>query len=129
MQYKLERSNMTDQKLSLSQNDIPEKWREMFVIKRINEEDIVISLEQRDGILKALNDGARFVQIRKHTLMLNSIKSIDPYWDNEENIPPRPRENQVITGTTGNVMLYVVDNEEEIALWDKLFGSRRMLND
>lgn len=120
---------MTDQKLSLSQNDIPEKWREMFVIKRINEEDIVISLEQRDGILKALNDGARFVQIRKHTLMLNSIKSIDPYWDNEENIPPRPRENQVITGTTGNVMQYVVDNEEEIALWDKLFSSRRMLND
>jgi len=44
----------------------------------------------RDEILKALNDGARFIQIGKYTLMLNSIKSIDPLWG-EENIPPRPQ--------------------------------------
>jgi len=118
-----------DQKLSLSQNDIPPKWREMFVIKRINEDDIVISLEQRNIILEALNNGARFVQVRKHTLMLNSIKSIDPYWENEENIPPRPQEEKRIENIEGNTAQYVITNEDEIALWDKLFGSRKILID
>lgn len=63
------------------------KWDEKFLIKRIGEENIEITLRQRNDILTALNDGARFVQIGKYTLMINSIKSIDPRYE-PDNIPP-----------------------------------------
>lgn len=64
-----------------------DKWDEKFFIKRIGEENIEITLSQRNEILKALNDGARFIQIGKYTLMMNSIKSIDPRYE-PANIPP-----------------------------------------
>lgn len=119
---------MTSQKLSLSQNSIPEKWRERFYIKRIGEDDIEISLEARDEILKALNAGTRFIQIGKYTLMLNSIKSIDPKWGNK-NIPPRPevRLNRLgISEETGQMMCE--DNpqdKKELEEWESIFGENK----
>lgn len=49
-----------------------------FLLKRIGEEDIEINAEERMAILKALDSNTRFVQLRDYTLMLNSIKGIDP---------------------------------------------------
>lgn len=111
---------MTSQNSSLS---IPPEWEERFLIKRIGEEDIEISLKARDAILQALESGARFIQIGKYTLMLNSIKSIDPRWE-PNNIPPRPRENVDIIGTMGNVAKTQVTNQAEIDLWDQLYGGK-----
>lgn len=119
---------MKNQKLSLSQNNIPEKWRERFYIKRIGEDDIEISLEARDEILKALNAGVRFIQIGKYTLMLNSIKSIDPKWG-DKNIPPRPEKSLHITHVSGkNKVLTKIINQEEIDLWNELFGEKISTN-
>lgn len=75
---------------------IPDKWKPKYLLKRINEEDIKISKVTRDEILKQLANGGRFVQIGEYTVMLNSIKSIDPLWG-AKNIPPPPS----MTLTTG----------------------------
>ena len=117
---------MQNQKSDLS---IPPEWRERFIIKRIGEEDIQISLNSRNEILKALNEGSRFIQIGKYTLMLNSIKSIDPYWQ-PNNIPPRPKIRNVhlgISEITGQMM--IEDNKEDVKkaeLWDKLFNRNKI---
>jgi hypothetical protein len=111
-----------NQKLSLSQNNIPEKFREKYLIKRIGEDDIEITLEQRDNILKALNGGARFIQVGKYTLMLNSIKSIDPKWGGA-NIPPRPVKLYDYSDPKDDVVGRKISNKDEIDLWDSLFGS------
>lgn len=112
---------MTDQTSSLS---IPPKWREKFLIKRIDEDSIEITLEQRDSILKALDAGARFIQIGKYTLMLNAIKSIDPKIE-PNNIPPRP--DDVIRKEVGlKDGVYQVEESPnpEVELWDKLYGEK-----
>lgn len=117
---------MTSQKLSLSQTEIPEKFREKFLIKRIDEDDIEITLEQRDNILKALNAGTRFVQIGRYTIMLNAIKSIDPKWG-KANIPPRPEERTRTlekAGSKPTVYISETINKDEIDIWDALFGTR-----
>lgn len=116
---------MTDQKLSLSQK-IPKKWQEKFLIKRIGEDDIEITLEQRDAILQALNSGTRFVQIKKYTIMLNSIKSIDPFWG-DDNIPPRPPVKSTFSGINeqGNMELETDDSEQKE--WDLIFGKKQLM--
>lgn len=98
---------------------VPEKWQERFLIKRIDEEDIEITLIQRDAILRALNEGQRFIQIGKYTLMLNGIKSIDPKWGGK-NIPPCPSEEIEIEEIDGKYF-QSVKNREEIKLWHELF--------
>jgi hypothetical protein len=102
------------------------KWQERFIIKRIGEDDIEITLEQRNEILKALNNGGRFIQVRKHTLMLNSIKSIDPKWG-EDNIPPRPEEilKCDYNNITDNTVKAKLLNKEEIEEWDSIFGNQK----
>lgn len=64
---------MTDQKLSTLV-----KPPSNFLIKRIDEQPIMISREVRDRILESLARGDRFIQVGEHTIMLNSIKGIDP---------------------------------------------------
>ncbi len=94
------------------------KYAERFVLKRIDEQDIEISLEQRNSILEKINSGARFIQIDKYTLMVNSIKSIDPKWGSK-NIPPRPSEKcELIEGRA------VVVNSDELDEWDNLFSKK-----
>lgn len=112
---------MNDQKSSLS---IPSEWQEHFLIKRIDEEDIKITLEERNAIIKALNDGTRFVQIGKYTLMLNSIKSIDPVYE-PYNIPKRPREDWQYITENGEMDRKLV-NKDQIDLWDKLYGKKQI---
>ncbi len=73
---------MTNQKLSLLNEaqkiETSRNPSKRYLIKRIDEDSIEISEQQRDYILGALQGGVRFVQIGDHTLMLNAIKSIDP---------------------------------------------------
>lgn len=112
---------MTDQKLSVSQTNLPEPLQGKYLIKRIDEDDIEITLAQRSQILQALSAGVRFIEVKNHILMLNSIKSIDPKWG-EKNIPPRPKEIRATT-IEDNVAKYVVENKDEIELWEKYFGN------
>jgi len=115
---------MKNQKLKSShqtQTGIPDKWKERFLIKRIDEDDIIITLEERDGILRALNEGDRFIQVTKYTLMLNSIKSIDPFWP-PDNIPPRPKAVRSNPWDSQSVI-----NKEEIILWESLFREKKKL--
>ena len=42
---------------------LPEEWQEKFLIKRIDEENIEITLAQRNEILESLSKGDRFIQI------------------------------------------------------------------
>lgn len=95
----------------------PKRWEERFVIKRFDEESIEITLEQRNFILKALSAGDAYVQVGKYTLMVKSIKSIDPLWG-EDNIPPRPDMLPSIT-EPGKIL-----NMKEIEEWDSLFGKK-----
>jgi len=116
---------MTDQKLSLLTN-IPAKWQERFLIKRIGEDDIEITLEQRDAILQALNAGTRFVQIKKYTIMLNSIKSIDPLWG-DDNIPPRPPVIHKNMGINVRGDMEFETDDTEAKEWDLIFGKQKLM--
>lgn len=115
---------MESQKLQSSDpilhGKIPEKWQERFLIKRIDEQDIEISLPEQQAILRALNAGQRYVQVGKYTLMLNGIKSIDPKWG-EQNIPPRPKVRKEFN-ETGIGYMEKVTNQDELDEWDRLFG-------
>ena len=87
----------------ISSSSIQSEIKKNFVIKRIDEEDIKISNGERMIILKALNAGVRFVQVRDYTLMINSIKSIEPFTDRwypsfdnyaPESLPPAYTEEE-----------------------------------
>ena len=118
---------MKDQKsLSSIQSNlvIPEKWQEKYLIKRIGEEDIEITVEERNAILQMLNDGVRFVQIGRYTLMLNAVKSIDPKWG-KENIPPRPeiiiKKDYGVLNENGAIPLKITEDASEQREWDIYF--------
>lgn len=118
--------NQKSQLLRQTQIGIPEKWQEKYLIKRIDEENIEITLSERNAILQALNNGQRFIQVGKYTLMLNSIKSIDPKWG-EDNIPPKPIPNIMTRysgkNENGSVQAYdEVINKKEIDEWEKYFN-------
>jgi hypothetical protein len=118
---------MASQSLELSRQTqagkTPLKWQERFYIKRIGEEDIEISLVERDEILQSLASGDKFIQIGKYTLMVNSIKSIDPKYG-KYNIPPCPKEELGYKqGENGNMLSYV-SNKSEIDEWHKCFGNQ-----
>lgn len=125
---------MTDQISTLS---IPPEWEDRYFLKRIGEEDIEISNEQRILIIKSLNDGKRFIQLGKYTLMLNTIKSIDPRYE-PHNIPPKPREPERLYYWTQKVVeedgRYIKKNifmenqyndaVKEYKLWCELFDKK-----
>lgn len=103
--------------------EIPPKWQPKYLIKRIGESDITITKDTRDGILRALTDGQKFIQVGEYTIMLNGIKSIDPLWG-EKNIPPRPEPDRKME-VLGEVAHETVANQEEIDNWDRLFGGEQ----
>lgn len=101
----------------------PEKFEERFLLKRIGEEDIEITLAQRNALIEALGSSSRFIQINKHTIMVNAIKSIDPLWG-EENIPPRPRPKDYYLEEYNRDP----ENDTEGREWDKVFGKVSLLS-
>ena len=101
---------------------IPPEWQEKFLIKRIGEEDIEITLIQRNFILKAFSNGDNFIQIGKYTLMVNSIKSIDPYYE-PNNIPPRPTSDYIMRDG-----MSVDKNAKAITEWEKWYSKRIDVN-
>lgn len=112
------------EKLKSSTLVIPPKWAPKYIIKRIGDEDIIIPQSTRDVIIQALQHDLKFVQVGEYTLMLNGIKSIDPFWG-KDNIPPRPAEKismKIIEGT--QTFSQQVENKDEIAEWEKLFGEQ-----
>ena len=110
---------------------IPSEWQERFVIKRINDKEIVISLEERNAILKEMARGINFVQVGKYTLMINAIKSIDPFWG-PSNIPPCPdpvfeSEQVERNGKTIFVEREIESSKQERELWNRIFGKENIL--
>src|SRR5579884_1065694 len=99
------------QELHTLANRLPDKWKPKYILKRIGEEDLTISLETRNEILRQLERGGKFIQIGEYTIMLNAIKSIDPYWG-ARNIPPRPKEERLYE-IAGNTSVWTVKNKEE----------------
>lgn len=106
--------------MNASPSLIPPEWQEKFLLKRIDEQDIELTLEQRDLVLQSLIQGTRFVQISKYTIMLNSIKSIDPKWG-DRNIPPRPTPKYIAEENELGGYSKIAVNQDRIDLWDKLF--------
>ncbi len=74
----------------LQSKDIPVHLQPKYVLSWIGGEDIILSWRQREGILKAIDEGIKYVNIRdEHTVMVSSVRGISPYWG-EPNIPRRP---------------------------------------
>lgn len=96
---------MEKAKLSLSSN------YKYYLIKRIDSDDIEISRETRDMILKAMADNARYVQVGEYTIMVNSIRSIEP------SMPPKPKPQQNFDPDKG----YYLTNQDEIDAWEKKY--------
>lgn len=107
--------------LTLSDSRVPEKWKKKYILKRIDEEDIIITLEERNIILAALSNNVRFVQIGEFTLMVNAIKSVEPFWGGN-NIPPRPKVYSF--GGMGDGK-YEKEQEAEQREWDIYFGKKK----
>lgn len=108
-----------------SSSSIPPEWRERFLLKRIGEEDIELELHERNAIINSINTGSRFIQIGKFTIMVNSIKSIDPYYP-PDNIPPKPSERYTYE-MNGNSAYQTLSNGDEIKLWEQLYNSKEAL--
>lgn len=96
----------------------PPEWKERFLIKRIGEDNIEITLDERNQILRSFNNGDQYIQIGKYTLMLNSIKSIDPFYE-PDNIPPCPKSD-CVCGDGGQVD----KNAEAIEVWNHFYRLR-----
>lgn len=108
--------------VKISTSLIPPKWQEKYILKRIDEEDMEISLDTRNAIIESMKKGSSFIQLGKSTIMVKTIRSIEPKWG-EANIPPRPREQLEIVSTdeqTATARTRVV-NQNEIDEWDKIF--------
>jgi hypothetical protein len=109
----------------MSENPLPRKWMPKYYLKRIGEDDIVISQETRNEVVRLLAKNGKFVQIGEFTIMLNTIKSIDPYWP-PDNIPPKPKQKmQYIGGYEGSNLKEA--NAKERQEWEKYFGKQDKL--
>lgn len=95
------------------------------MVKRIDADDIEVSLEERNALLRVLASGQRYVQIRKFTLMVANIRSIDPKFP-PDNIPPRPSKVTEVEIVDG-VAVETVKNQEILELWDSLFSKNEKL--
>lgn len=109
----------------LSPEDLPKKWQPRYVLKRIGDEDIDIPWSTRNEILEQLARGGKYVQIGEYTIMLNAIKSIDPYWG-AKNIPPMPSEyvtEGVHYDTLSNTYKSSMKKNPEYEEWNKYFSN------
>lgn len=112
-----------------SNSSTPAKYEESFLLKRIDENDIEISLRTRNEVIKALATNTRYIQIGKYTIMVNSIKSIDPVYG-MKNIPPRPKELLEATfDKEKNTASTTVINQDEIDKWDAQFSKKNLLSE
>ncbi len=117
---------MSDQ---ISHSLIPPEWQERFYIRRFEGKDILISKEQRNKIIKAINKGDRFVQVGKYTLMLRAIKSIDPYYE-PKNIPPKPKPKHKHKkvkedGIERYLKIETEESKEKRKLWERLYSGEK----
>lgn len=97
----------------------PEKWEEKFFIHLVGKiEPILIDQPEYNGILQALENGAKHVKIRQYLIMLNSIVVVEPRYG-ADNIPPRPKAIQDFDKRG-----YYNKNQKEIDLWHELYGMK-----
>ena len=54
------------------------EFNQNYVVYRVKLKNLEITQKTRDGILEALNNDKKFIQIADITVMLNAISSIEP---------------------------------------------------
>lgn len=102
---------------------IPEKWRPRYLLQRIGSPDIDLSEAEKNQIDKAISEERQFISLHGNTLKVKMISAIVQKW--KGNIPPRPKEIVKFTGIENGVAIKTVLNQDEIDLWDELFGSSK----
>lgn len=110
-------------KAELNMSEKPSKWEERFILKRYDLDDIEISLSTRDILLKAMDDDVRRFQIGKTTVIIGSIKAIEPKWG-KDNIPPRPKPKHEYEAKPDGMMYEKTTNQDELDEWDRLFKDK-----
>lgn len=102
-----------------------------YLVKRIDEDDILVDRATRDAILNSMAAGVRFIQVREYTLMINSIKSIDPRWG-EPNVPKAPSLPYMDTWHTaagiGHTQSQKDEHETLLEAYNAVFGSNQLAN-
>lgn len=83
------------------------------------DEPLLLTRKTRDAVLTAMADGAKYVQIKTYTIMVNSIQSIEPYYP-PDNIPPRPQPEREWGGPTEKSLALK-------ALWDEIYGGNKLI--
>lgn len=102
-----------------------------YLVKRIDEDDILVDRVTRDAILNSMASGVRFIQVREYTLMINSIKSIDPRWG-EPNVPKAPSLPYMDTWHTaagiGHSQAQKEEYETLLKAYTAVFGKNQLEN-
>ena len=113
-------------------------YEKKYLLRRIGLEPIEITAQQRDGIVKSLEAGLKFVTIGEHVITLNAIQGVDPRYE-PDNIPPRPKpkyENAYMFSgknmspieydENGDTRPATPSNKDELDQWDAMFASKRL---
>lgn len=103
--------------------DLPEKWQKKYYVHVIGmESPILISEETKNNITEIMSRGMKFISLGEFTIMVNSIKMIAPRYE-PDNIPPCPHEQyKTVLDEKRDVFVQTLENEEEILLWERLYG-------
>lgn len=115
---------MAENRFALSdqtRQQLPEKWQEKYALKRIDEEDLTITENERRAFLEAIKLNERYIQLGRYTIMINSIKSIEPFWG-RDNIPPRPKPTHAYLNPENRPP----DSDDEGKQWDLYFAHKQL---
>lgn len=106
---------------TISPSSIRPEWREKFILKRINADDLTITLEDRNALIGAMNDGGRFVQLGKYTIMVNTISAIEPYFP-PFNVPKKPSFTALEIASGGDSYK---EKQKLIEEWEHTFKNKK----
>jgi len=106
-------------------SELPESWQTKYFLHVIGfEKPILITDEQRNGLVAVIESGKKFVQIGQFTIMVNSIKMIIPRYP-PENIPPCPQieyKGKIVNDLW--VQEPIPESVEAQKLWRELYGEK-----
>lgn len=104
--------------------EMPDWLRPLFILKRIDEPELVLTLEQRNAIAEGYLRGDKAVIVGQHLIATFNIKSIDPMYG-EDNIPPKPKALPVF-----KIINAKAQSEKDprdlklIEEWEKFYGKK-----
>ena len=101
---------------------MPDWLKPRYLLKRIDEPDIELSLEQRNGVANAMVRGDKVIFIGQSMIATFNIKSMDPIYG-PDNIPPKPDVMRLVKFENG--LAKEVESEGDLArlkLWEEFYG-------